>query len=233
MKNQYFGDIRDLFKYDLITQIMKRVGTLRQFTYIPMLTPNDNKNDGNERDFSKAKVGFKNKCLVKFLKSHELPKEKRNIRVIEKYFADKNIGVKIYDRDKNGYFNQKERSDYFKNIKRDLLTKALVLIDPDNGLEVKRNSEKHLLYNELKDILNNEELDDESIIMIFQYFPLEPHDIYVKRRLLEIKKISSYVTYISDNNILFFFLGENCERIEIVKEVLQKYVADYTKCFFG
>ena len=47
MKNQFFGDNRDLFKYDLILSVVKGVDQIRQFTFIPMLTK-DYGNHGNQ-----------------------------------------------------------------------------------------------------------------------------------------------------------------------------------------
>lgn len=38
MKNQYFGDTRDLFKYDLILELLLENDFLERFTFIPMLT---------------------------------------------------------------------------------------------------------------------------------------------------------------------------------------------------
>ena len=37
MKNQYFRDIRDLFKYDLLTELIDNISALDQFILIPML----------------------------------------------------------------------------------------------------------------------------------------------------------------------------------------------------
>lgn len=48
MKNQYFGDNRDLFKYDLVHKIInaRYAGLPKRFTFIPMLTENDNTKQG-------------------------------------------------------------------------------------------------------------------------------------------------------------------------------------------
>src|ERR1700679_1621877 len=46
MKNQYFGDARDLFKYDLLLELVAIQGG-RQLVFIPMLTPNDGTAEGN------------------------------------------------------------------------------------------------------------------------------------------------------------------------------------------
>lgn len=38
MNRMFFGDARDLFKYDLVRHIMKAFPDLASFTFIPMLT---------------------------------------------------------------------------------------------------------------------------------------------------------------------------------------------------
>ena len=68
MKNQSFGDNKNLFAYDLIYQIMQ-TGLVNHFTFIPMLTENDHKKDGEKSNREKAKVGTKNGELMGFLNS--------------------------------------------------------------------------------------------------------------------------------------------------------------------
>ena len=46
MKNQYFGDRNDFFKYDLVLSLMEKIENLKCFTFIPMLTEDDSSRDG-------------------------------------------------------------------------------------------------------------------------------------------------------------------------------------------
>jgi len=41
MKNQYFGDRNDFFKYDLVLNLIEKIVNLKCFTFIPMLTEDD------------------------------------------------------------------------------------------------------------------------------------------------------------------------------------------------
>ena len=41
MNRQFFGDTRDLFKYDLVRHVMKALPVFDSFTFIPMLTEED------------------------------------------------------------------------------------------------------------------------------------------------------------------------------------------------
>jgi hypothetical protein len=41
MKNQYFGDIKDLFKFDFIGFAIQRIPALDRFTYISIVIDKD------------------------------------------------------------------------------------------------------------------------------------------------------------------------------------------------
>jgi len=56
MKNQYFGDKRDFFKYDLSIELCERI-PLKQFTFIPMLTENDGTKEGIGRTYLRRNAG--------------------------------------------------------------------------------------------------------------------------------------------------------------------------------
>lgn len=150
MKNQYFGDKRDLFKYDIITRIMATKSfLLKQFLFIPMLTPNDSTWEGELRDFKKTDPGFNNENLRKnYLNpAHNISKEQRDFRKIAKYFSDEKIDLEIYHNKDEKYFTEGRREKYFNNITDDYFQKAsLIFLDPDKGMEIKNSSDKHVLY---------------------------------------------------------------------------------------
>ena len=50
MKNQYFGDNRDLFKYDLFLKIIQKTDSVNRFTFIPMLTPDVRSSQNAKRE---------------------------------------------------------------------------------------------------------------------------------------------------------------------------------------
>lgn len=53
MKHQYFGDKRDLFKYDLILYLSKELN-LKNAYFISMLTENDKSKQGNEINYENS-----------------------------------------------------------------------------------------------------------------------------------------------------------------------------------
>ena len=105
MKNQYFGDSRDLFKYDLVFQIIK-AGLVQHFTFIPMLTKNEADEKHGEDNKRDGKPGSGNKALVNYL--DKCRKEgKRNIKQINRFFQDHDINLTIYRR--YDYFDRAQR----------------------------------------------------------------------------------------------------------------------------
>jgi hypothetical protein len=227
MKNQYFGDLRDLFKYDLILHILAQAVSLQQLTFIPMLTKNDYLNEGNKRDFDKAKIqnlpGIRNIKLVKFLKKYkDVTADKRDISCIESHFSSADHKISIYNGQKGLYFEEKVRKKYFSEIPQELLIESLIFIDPDIGLEIKHSTAKHLLYGEVKSLYDR--MDQDSIMMIYQHFPRINHEYYLSVRSQELKeKTGDLPLYISDNEIIFFFLVKN----EITENRLEQILHDY------
>jgi len=88
MKDQYFGDIRDLFKFDLAFHIIAKGHLVRRFTFIPMLTSPDVRPDGRQRDYTKAKAGKSNQPLKDHLKKCG-DEARPDIRAIAGYFTAK------------------------------------------------------------------------------------------------------------------------------------------------
>ena len=48
MKNKFFADKHDFFKWDLLLTMMEDIPELGQLTYVPMLTPDDRAGHASE-----------------------------------------------------------------------------------------------------------------------------------------------------------------------------------------
>jgi len=230
MKKQYLGDIRDLFKYDLIQCILEGIRMLQGFTFIPMLTENDpKKGDGNKRDFNKAKAGTNNKDLVDSLKKYnKIDPNERDFTEVKKHFESRGFEIRIYEERGNKYFTniKRSRDEYFEHIPLGLLHKSLVFVDPDNGLQIKDSTEKHLLYGEVKNLY--ERMDKDSILMIYQQFPREDHEEYLSRRANELRELTQDLPiYISDNEITFFLLTKNDKLPSQLEHIIEGYKSAY------
>ncbi len=147
------------------------------------------------------------------------------------FFEDKGIRTTIYhpaDHLTEDYFTHRERHTYFSGIPKDNLHPALVFVDPDNGLEVKKSSEKHILYSEVRSLL--ERMSDDSILMIYQHFPRRNHDDYIKWRVQVLRdETNAAPLWISDKEIVFFFLTKSDETHTNLEDVLSKYSSRYEK----
>jgi hypothetical protein len=220
MKNQYFGDVRDLFKYDLVQQIMLGIRRLNRFLFVPMLTPDDNRADGGRTDYLRARAGTRNRDLLEFLHGC-VEEDRRDINEIAAYFASRGIDITIYG-DGQPPFSQLNRSGYFARIDDVLLYSSLILLDPDIGLEVKDADEKHLMYSEVKQLYRRMRYN--SLLMIFQYLPRENRPTYLYRRCMELKHLTGdEPLHISDNEIIFFFLSKN----KALKQELDRVLTEY------
>jgi len=221
MKNQYFGDDKDLFTYDLIMQIMK-AGLVRRFIFIPMLTGSDDTGYGTKCNRDKTKAGTNNKELVRFL-DECINRNKRDIGQLEDFFADHGIEMETY----GGNFSHEKRKEYFEQVDGKLLQNSLIFVDPDIGLEVKKSKKEHILYSEVKDLYQR--MDGDSILMIYQYLPRKPRQEYLNTRCEELKEkiMGDYPVCIDDNEIAFFFLTKD----NGLDHSLIHVISDYTECY--
>ncbi|KPQ41767.1 MAG: hypothetical protein MPEBLZ_03685 [Candidatus Methanoperedens nitroreducens] len=224
MKNQYFGDIRDLFKYDLMSRICQENALTDRVLFIPMLTENGKTGDGNKIDYYKAKAGSKNKALLCCL-TNCINNKKRDISEIGHYFNSKGMEIYIHHEP----FINSERKKYFQKLikeKSQLFSHTLIFLDPDNGLEIKTSNKKHLLYCEVEELYTK--MDVSSILMIYQHFPRESHMEYRSRRARELeKRTKDCPLQISDNEIIFFFLTKNKDLKMRLELALNNYKTDY------
>lgn len=226
MNNQYFGDNRDLFKYDLIYQIIDAKSAVlpKRFTFIPMLTKDEKPKEG--------KPGTKNKPLICFLNDC-LQSERRDIRELKNFHKFKGK-IRIY---KDGeYFCHNNRKEYFREIKKDrYLSKSLILVDPDTGLEPDGKTEKeHVKYCEVKSLYDR--MDKSSILMIFQDLSRKKRDEYLDQISARIKNEvrTEQPIYIHDGKTLFFFLTkENKSLRKSLSNILSDYKGSYPKLEIG
>jgi len=221
VKNQYFGDTRDLFKYDLALRILEGVPSLRSFTFVPMLTPDDGSGDGGRVNHGKAKAGHRNTALVQYLEEC-IRDNRRNIREIGPFFRERGITVHIH----GPGFSHRERAGYFETIPASWLRDSLVFLDPDVGLGVARPTEKHLLFPEVEALAGR--LGGASVLMIFQFFPRVERQAYLDERIRDLREIAlEGIAAIADTQVAFFFLGREPGVVEGIRELLAGYREEY------
>ncbi|WP_321505427.1 hypothetical protein [uncultured Methanoregula sp.] len=231
MNRTYFGDTRDLFKFDLVRHIMKAGPAFESFTFIPMLTATDESSQGKKspkKDLTKArktgKAGSQNQDLVAQMEHlQEIENDTAYFQHIRGYFNKEHIFAHIFCEEK---FSHQDRARYFERIFSHIPKKSLILLDPDIGLEENRPTEKHLLFDEVKKITDS--MDTRSVLMIYQHFPRVKHDGYVQQRCSQLSRHTGIDPLtITDNEILFFILAKNEKLRTEMEEVLERYANSY------
>jgi hypothetical protein len=227
MNRIFFGDTRDLFKFDLVRHIMKAFPDLASFTFVPMLTE-DEKLTGTKKTASKdlglaqknRKAGTRNyELMVDMGRLQEINNDLAYFQGIRSYFSKENIIVDILHRDT---FSHEHRDNYFKKVFEKFPEKSLIFLDPDTGLEVKNPTQRHLLFDEVKKIYDH--MDNQSILMIYQHIPRVVRTGYIRKRCSDIAAIThSRPETITDNEIVFFILTKN----PLLKTRLWAVLGDY------
>jgi len=223
MKNQYFGDVNDLFKYDLVEWLALNMGGIERFTFVPMLTPNDGSGEGNKLDYAR-RPGSNNASLLEYLEDRVV-KHKRDISQIERYFRV--CGLEAYVHEGScTFFAHAVRTSYFQSIEDCHLAKAIILVDPDNGLEIKRSREKHILLCEVESLYDR--MSGGSVLMIFQHFRREPRALTLEKASAQLQSVCSTVpAWLCDQHIAFFFLARNKQTRRNLGKALQAYKEQY------
>jgi hypothetical protein len=222
MKDQYFGDVKDLFKYDLVQWIIERIPSLDRFAFITMLTKNDGGSDGNKLDYE-GRPGYRNQELVGYLRER-VEERRRNVSEIRCYYESRGIRIDIYK--ENEYFKHGNRVHYFAEIPDEYLAHSVIMVDPDNGLEVKRSNQRHFLLNEAADLYRR--MNDESILIIFQHFRREKHDVTLEKVSVDLgAACGEKPLFICDKETIFFMLTKKKELKSELARVLAVYAQEY------
>jgi hypothetical protein len=129
-----------------------------------MLTANDRGGNGG---LIKYRQGAGPPDLYEFLKD-KLKKRHRKISYLREYFSSNGLQFRYcphgdsLDRE----FTNKDRDAYFRSIPNRDLKEAVILLDPDNGLEVKsatdRTWHKYIKFEEVKDLYHR--MDESTIL---------------------------------------------------------------------
>jgi hypothetical protein len=214
MKNQYFGDTRDLFKYDLALHCMESTG-LRRLTFIPMLTPDDGSADGRHVDLSKARAGSRNRPLVEFLEACTM-EGRRDVRELDRFFEERDEELLTWDR----VLEENRSLQYWTELPREWLEDAVVVVDPDNGLEVASGrGVKWLRYDELRFLYTG--LGERSVLLVFQFIPRVKRSVYIPmiaRRIMKRAGVGE-VQWVTDGHVVFYAIGDVGESVKGYREM--------------
>ncbi len=231
MNRMFFGDTRDLFKFDLVRHIMKAFPDLMSFTFIPMLTEDvsvTGKKKTATKDLGlaqkKGRAGTQNReLMVDMGRLQEIEDDLEYFHGIQSYFKKENIIVDVLHKDT---FSHEHRTNYFNKVFENFPVNSLIFLDPDTGLEVKNPTQRHLLFDEVRKIYDR--LDHQSVMMIYQHLPRITRDGYIRKRCTELASVTqSRPETITDNEIVFFIMTKNPQLKTRLCAVLGEYADKY------
>ncbi len=165
MKHQYFGDHRDLFMFDLVLEVLSKTG-LRQLTYIPMLTRDNDSEYVLRTEAEQVVAGRDNTVLREYLHTC-LSDGKRSIYETEGIFRLPGFNMFEFTLHRLRFQDQ-SRMQYFLSIPEEALGEAVILLDPDEGMWSSRvggEGEKYLRFDEIRHIY--ETMDPASVLILF------------------------------------------------------------------
>jgi hypothetical protein len=243
MKNQYFGDKRDLFKYDLWLGIAKRLG-IKKHTFIPMLTPNDSTIQGGR---APRDAGRYCQTILDFLVCCQRDEQRRDIKELRAFFRRESLEYHPY-RDAE-FLKHDSREEYFSSVPKEALKHAVVLIDPDIGLERKsglgkEQPEKYVTCGEIASLVKRS--SQGSVILLFQFLRggkrvqclnrMVDRESRLRAALSDVWSAVSPITWVAEGqrtssgplfgDVAFFIVGVGRLTIETVNQVAQSYADD-------
>jgi len=232
MKNQFFADKRDFFKYDLLLVLMEGMAVFRRFTFIPILTPDDGTRDGGLTDYP-PDFHPRRQDLWNFLRGC-LQRGERDIRKLHVYMKGKPFDFLPWCDE--AFFTHAGRNGYFSGVPGSALKRALVFFDPDNGFEVPsmtaRNGAKYLRYEELAGVFSR--MDDASVAVVYQHLPRKNRDDFFAETSGKIRKSLSpqEIFVVSDNTIAFFVVPKSPGTAKAARRVLASYAREHELRFW-
>jgi len=164
MKNQYFGDRRDYFKYDVLERLAAELPGIERLTCLWMLTQPDRTGHGNVPFVPDTELPG----LTEFFRTRvdSRDPERRRVGEMSQLFQGRPFVFFSY-RDNREDFGPSTRGKYFASIPDEALRRAVVFFDPDVGVEPGRATEKHLRFEELAGVM--ERMDEASVAVVFQF----------------------------------------------------------------
>jgi len=247
VKNQFFADKRDYFKYDLWLEVAEKLKEkgIERLTLVPMLTPDDSTKEGRKVTYPEGK---RRKRLYGFLQFCLAPGRRSTTRLRE-FLCDERIEYHLYrDEDDKG-FQDGSWDAYFSAVPREWLGDAAILIDPDTGLEPrtpfwKKHPEKHVTHENIANVVSR--CSGNSAVLLFQFLQknanrreddLNERGQRLHKRLCSVQSYRGSVRWIAEKTrnglgeLAFFTIGVGSEVSKRLDSALRKYAKTHgLKC---
>lgn len=233
MKCQYFGDKRDLFKYDLLLDLLDAHACGR-FSFIPMLTPNDG---GKEGLLMRKDEGLRRSELFGFLEGRQGARLDESCLVAWRdFFSECDIEYMPY-RDSPPCYKYEDRGNYFNQIPAESLKDTCLFIDPDIGIEHGKLSymrkrgvggaDKYLF---LDDLLGLSRRAKNAVFIIYQHLQfnskLRANDTVMRAARVS-KKIRRPVAFIRETDLAFLVFSDENSAFEKAFSTMKKHASKH------
>lgn len=212
MKKQYLGDSKDSFKWDYHDFL---AGELNYpvLNIMLMMTPDDESNYGKTH----PTLFPARKEILDFC--DDLRNE-RKVNLINSLPGRTNSNYTVNLHNNDSHITNKNRKTYFSGLSD--IEEQLLFLDPDNGFEPEKSSEKHVLYSDLSYIL--EQISERSVVSVFQIFRREAFTktfARIKERLN-----NSHSTAIYWRSLMFVAISKSEGTIKRVSDANKEYSKD-------
>ena len=209
MKDQYFGDVNDFFKYGLLRSLT--IPDRLSLGVCWMLTEPDGRTNDTLLTYLDQPNIYRH-CdpgLFDWLRQTVVVEEdRRTARIAESTLLGSALFKPGYVTDKNP-----QRSEYFTECASRFAGCDLIFFDPDNGLEIKstqrgrKGSCKYLYWNEVFATF-----DAGSSVLIYQHFPFVKRNAFIARMAAELQRRIGAATIFSYRTPHVLFLLASQER---------------------
>ncbi len=208
MKDQYFADKRDFFKWDFLEDLLDGCPALKSFTNITMLTPPDDSREGNLNAYEPS---HRREQLYKFLQGC-LTDGKQKVSEMQRYFQGKRFSYYPHRDSAQSPYTYESREDYFVSVPADKLQQALIFFDPDIGLNagsmsyMRRSGISKYLFDESLSAVARR-VSDDSVIVVYQHLPRDRNRFWddVEERCGRFRDLvgAKGAAFLTDRDIVF------------------------------
>jgi hypothetical protein len=208
VKNQYFGDINDYWKYGLLRRFVAAGLAPHVCWMLTRDTPSNG--DGNKTRYLSRPHEWRayDPELFDFL-AEQIVNGKRSVECLEE---NRLLGPASFHRAELGDLAA-PRHAYMADARHGIPPDALLFFDPDNGIEVpsvpygRRGSSKYLYWHEVSDAWTTG-----ASLCIFQHFTRESRRSLIDRLLATLRERTpgSAVGAILTAHVAFLFASQPC-----------------------
>jgi hypothetical protein len=168
VRDEFFGDARDYFKYSFLDYMASQLPAIQRLTFLPMMRPDQGRGDGNVR--LRRVDGFER--IADFLENR-LRERVRSVSELTQLFAHTPYEFNLYAL--GVIFGPSNRTAYVQDVPLTWLRRGLVFLDPDNGLVPRsvrskpRIGGEYVTTDDLKTILKAS--GSSSVVVVYQHRP--------------------------------------------------------------